>query len=284
MNPAGTYEFGSHGGLTNGQGAAHGRALGDHRTALAAAEGTPARRATSRSRPPSAHGHSLRTQDRHSLGRSSARDGLRLGDDLLATSSRLAPGWRMEQGASRVAGQTTKRRPDRLVVGRCRQCFGSSAFWGAKTGPNPTDRRKNGSKHHTITDANGIPLGVLLTGANRHDVTQLLPLIDAIPEVSGKVGPPRYRPDTVQGDRGYDSEPHRRALRELGIEPLLAKRNTAHGSGLGETRWVVERTLSWLHQFRRLRIRYEYRADIHEAFMAIGCCIICWRFLEKTFC
>ena len=114
-----------------------------------------------------------------------------------------------------------------------------------------------------ITDAKGIPLAAILTGANRHDVTQLLPLIEAIPPVRGKRGRPRRRPDQVQGDRGYDSEPHRQTLRALGVIPVIAKRFTEHGSGLGVHRWVVERTLAWLHQFRRLRIRYERRADIH---------------------
>src|SRR5436190_12495088 len=80
---------------------------------------------------------------------------------------------------------------------------------GRKTGPNPTDRRKLGSKHHLLTDAQGIPLAILLTGANRHDVTQLLPLLDSIPHVKGKVGAPRFRPERVQGDRAYDAEPHR---------------------------------------------------------------------------
>ena len=87
---------------------------------------------------------------------------------------------------------------------------------GEKTGPNPTDRRKLGSKHHLLTDAQGIPLATVLTGANRHDVTQLLPLIDKIPHVRGKVGAPRHRPKQVQGDRAYDSEPHRQALKKRG--------------------------------------------------------------------
>lgn len=116
-----------------------------------------------------------------------------------------------------------------------------------------------------------------LTSANRHDVTQLLPLVAAIPAVRGKVGHPRRRPQRVQGDRGYDSEPHRQALRARRIDPVLAKRRTPHGSGLGVHRWVVERTLSWLHQFRRLRVRYERRADIHEAFLSFACSLICWR-------
>jgi transposase len=85
---------------------------------------------------------------------------------------------------------------------------------GEKTGPNPTDRRKLGIKHHVIVDAHGIPLAMILTAANRHDVTQLLPLIRAIPDVPGKVGRPRHRPDSVLGDRAYDSEPHRKILKK----------------------------------------------------------------------
>ena len=118
-----------------------------------------------------------------------------------------------------------------------------------------------------------------VTGANAHDVTELLPLVDAVPAVAGKRGRPRRRPLRVQGDRAYDSGPHRQALRRRGIAPVLAKRNTEHGSGLGVYRWVVERTISWLHQMRRLRTRYERRADIHEAFLTLGCIVVCGHFL-----
>lgn len=115
-------------------------------------------------------------------------------------------------------------------------------------------------------------------------MTQLLPLVDAIPPIAGKPGRPRRRPEKVQGDRAYDSQPHRRQLRRRGIEPVLAKRNTDHGSGLGIYRWVAERTLSWLHQYRRLRIRYERRDDIHEAFLTLGCIVICFKCLLASFC
>ena len=128
-------------------------------------------------------------------------------------------------------------------------------------------------------DANGIPLATILTGANRHDVTQLQALVEAIPPVRGKVGRPRHRPEILLGDRGYDSQAQREWLRARGIEPWLAKRNVPHGSGLGVDRWVVERTLAWLHQFRRLRCRYERRDDMHEAFMTLGCILICYRSL-----
>ena len=111
-----------------------------------------------------------------------------------------------------------------------------------------------------------------------------MPLVEAIPPVRGRRGRPWRRPEEVIGDRAYDSEPHRRRLRALGIEPNLARRGTAHGSGLGVYRWVVERTIAWLHRNRRLRVRYERRADIHEAFLTIGCILICWNFLKRWFC
>ena len=155
---------------------------------------------------------------------------------------------------------------------------------GPKTGPNPTDRAKLGSKHHVITDATGIPLAATLTAANVNDIEELNSLIESIPHVHGKPGPPRRKPKRVQGDRGYDSEPHRRSLREQGITPVLAKRNTEHGSGLGVFRWVVERTLAWLHRYRRLRTRYERRDDIHEAFMTLGEAMICWYYVRMAFC
>ena len=83
------------------------------------------------------------------------------------------------------------------------------------------------------------------------------------------------------GDRGYDAEAIRQGLLDRGIVPFLAKRNTDHGSGLGRWRWVVERTFAWLNQFRRLRVRYEKRADIHQAFMYLGCALTCWKALER---
>jgi transposase len=155
----------------------------------------------------------------------------------------------------------------------------ASCFWGAQTGPNPTDRAKLGSKGHLICDNQGIPLAIRLTGANLNDSKQAIALVDAIPPLQGMRGRPRHRPDCLLGDRGYDAASIRQGLRDRGILPLLAMRNMEHGSGLGRWRWVVERSFAWLNQFRRLRVRYEKRADIHEAFLALGCILICWRFL-----
>jgi transposase len=127
-------------------------------------------------------------------------------------------------------------------------------------------------------------MAATLTGANRHDVTQLLPLVDAVSAVPGRRGRPRRRFRIVQGDRAYHSDPHRRALRARGSTPLLARRGAPHGSGLGKYRWPVERTLSWMHQDRRLRVRDERRDDIHEAFMELAEAMICWTRLHSEFC
>ncbi|WP_428832542.1 IS5 family transposase, partial [Amycolatopsis dongchuanensis] len=136
---------------------------------------------------------------------------------------------------------------------------------GNHTGPSPVDRRKSGSKHHLITDATGVPLAITLTGGHRNDVTQLIPLIDAVPPIRGLIGKPRRRPRRLYADRGYDHDKYRRLLRARGITPVIARRGVEHGSGLGTIRWPVERTFAWIKGFRRLRLRTERRADVHQA-------------------
>ena len=121
----------------------------------------------------------------------------------------------------------------------------------------------------------------LLTGGNRNDVTQLMPLIQDIPPVRGRRGRPRRRPDTVYADRAYDHDKYRKQVRAVGVTPVIARRGTEHGSGLGQYRWVVEQTFALLHWFRRLRIRWEIRDDIHEAFLRLACAIICLRRLTS---
>jgi transposase len=148
------------------------------------------------------------------------------------------------------------------------------------TGRSPVDRARQGSKHHLICDATGVPLAITLTGGQRNDVTQLLPLLDGVGPVAGKPGRPRQRAERLLADRGYDFDKYRRLLWQRGVKPVIARRGIEHGSGLGRERWVVERTFAWLHNFRRLRTRYERRAELHEAFMQLGCAVICQRMLN----
>ncbi|MER5838789.1 IS5 family transposase [Streptomyces prasinus] len=154
---------------------------------------------------------------------------------------------------------------------------------GDHVGPSPVERARPGSKHHLIIDRNGTPLAVTLTGGNRHDVTQLLPLVDTVPLIRGLRGRPRRWPRRLYADRGYDFDKYRRQLWKRGIKPMIARRGIAHGSGLGKVHWVVERAFAWLHQFKRLRIRYEHRADLHQGLLELTCSIICLRRLSRSF-
>ncbi|MGW0272832.1 transposase, partial [Streptomyces sp. NPDC003284] len=97
-------------------------------------------------------------------------------------------------------------------------------------------------------------------------------------------GRPRQRPvavGAVLAGRGYDHDKYRKQVWAIGITPVIARRGTEHGSGLGVRRWVVEQSFALLHRFRRLRIRWEIRDDIHEAFLSLACSIICWRRLRN---
>jgi transposase len=154
---------------------------------------------------------------------------------------------------------------------------------GSQTGPSPVDRDKPGSKMHQITDAQGVPLATRMTPANVNEVDELVPLVDAVPPRAGQIGHPRRYPDKVQGDRAYQSAAHEQELRERHIEPVLAHRRTKHGSGLGQFRWFIERTLSWFKQCRRLRIRYERHAGFYYAFWKLASALICFRILTSGF-
>jgi transposase len=103
-----------------------------------------------------------------------------------------------------------------------------------------------------------------------------------VPPVRGRPGRPRRRPERLLADRGYDHDKYRRLVSKLGVTPVIARRQSGHGSGLGRDRWVVERTFAWLHNRRRLLLRTDRRDDIHESFLALACCLICWRQLETS--
>ena len=119
-----------------------------------------------------------------------------------------------------------------------------------------------------------------LTGANVHDSKVLAELVDSIVPVRGKRGRPRKRPGKLHADKGYDFPGCRGFLRGRGIRPRIARRGVKTSEKLGRHRWVVERTLAWLARYRRLTIRYERRADIHEAFLLLACSLVCFNRLR----
>jgi len=151
---------------------------------------------------------------------------------------------------------------------------------GERTGPNPTDRRKKGSKHTVLVDERGTPLVILTCGSHVSDHCQILPAVLAFPRIRGKPGAPRTRPRKLYADCGYDSAAARAILRWLGIKAVIAQRNREHGSGLGKVRWVVERSISWLKGMRRMQRRYDRLAMMPLAWNALAASVMCFRLLE----
>jgi IS5 family transposase len=125
---------------------------------------------------------------------------------------------------------------------------------------------------------------VTLSAANMHDSKLLELTLDAIAPLRqprGGRGRPRHRPAKLHADKGYDFPRCRSACRTRGIVPRIARRGIDSSERLGRHRWVVERTLAWLNRYRRLTVRYERRADLHQAFLSLGCALICWQALNR---
>jgi hypothetical protein len=129
-----------------------------------------------------------------------------------------------------------------------------------------------------MVDRAGVPLACRVSAANAHDVTMLLATVAACP--LARYGAAGKRPRQLYADRAYDSDPHEGVLRWVGIDPRFAQRGQPHGSGLGQYRYVVERTIAAVHQNRRLKVRYERRGDIHQAFLTLACIKVCWYRLD----
>jgi IS5 family transposase len=132
-----------------------------------------------------------------------------------------------------------------------------------------------------MVDREGIPLCVIHSAANVHDSKVLEEAVDAISPIRKPRGRPRKRPKKLHAEKGYDFPRCRQALRKRGIIARIARRGIESSERLGTYRWAVERTLSWINRFRRLKVRYERREDIHQAFLDLGCALICWRYVQR---
>jgi transposase len=134
-----------------------------------------------------------------------------------------------------------------------------------------------------VVDRQGIPLAVGITGANRPDDTVFAALVDAVEPIQQPRGRPRQRPQNLHADKGYDDPHCRQTLRQRGIQARIARKGQESKTRLGRYRWVAERTLAWLNRFRRLPIRDERRDDLHQAFLDLGCALICLHALAGRF-
>ncbi|MFE9889268.1 IS5 family transposase [Streptomyces scopuliridis] len=152
---------------------------------------------------------------------------------------------------------------------------------GSLTGPNPVDRGKKGSKLHVLSDAQGIPLAVAVSGANMHDSLALKPLIRGIPAVRSRRGPRRRRPVKLRADKAYFSAEHLAWLRERGLVARIARAGIESGERLGRHRWKIERSIAWLFGYRRLTVRYERKGSHFLAFLGLAAALTCYKKLAK---
>jgi len=135
-----------------------------------------------------------------------------------------------------------------------------------------------------VADRRGVPLAAFSTAATVNEGTVPARLVDAIPPLRRphrKPGRPRRRPAKLHADKAYASRANRALLRRRHITPRIARRGVEPGARLGRYRWVVERDFAWLHRNRRLLVRYERYPELHDAFLDLGCALICWRFIER---
>ena len=136
-----------------------------------------------------------------------------------------------------------------------------------------------GCKRHLIVDADDVPLVVMTTPANVNDEVMLPPLLGAMPAVRGPRGRPRRKPGMIFGDRAYGTAAMIALVVSLGVGCFLARRNSReHGSGLGQFRYVVERSLANFSQFKRIAMCHERKPEHWQALNEIAaCCLVATR-------
>lgn len=154
-------------------------------------------------------------------------------------------------------------------------------FGGDATGPNPTDRAKKGTKRSMLCEGHGVPLAVVVDGANRTDMKLLAHTIEAI--VIERPTPTPERPQGMCLDTGFDYAVIREQLQAYGyvahIRPMGEDRAQARRLDPSKTprRWVVERLHSWINRSRRLLVRWEKLATTYRAFLHLACALICFQ-------
>jgi transposase len=151
---------------------------------------------------------------------------------------------------------------------------------GEKTGPNPTDRAKKGVKRSLLTEAKGVPIGLAIDGANRHDSKMVAATIQSIPVERPE--PTEQEPQGMPLDKAYDSDEVRDLVKEFDYTAHIRARGEEaqaikHEAGFKACRWVVERTHSWMNRFRRILVRWEKKPDNFFGLLHFVCAIITFR-------
>ena len=158
-------------------------------------------------------------------------------------------------------------------------CITKAPLGGEATGRNPTDRGKQGTKRHLLTEGAGLPIGLVVTGANRHDKTQVEAVLESL--LFGLPVPDAATAQHFCGDKGYDYDDIRSLISFWGYTAHIKSRGEEEQAlqvpGYRARRWVCERTHSWMNRFRRLLIRWEKKVENYLAFLHLVCAFIVWR-------
>jgi len=153
---------------------------------------------------------------------------------------------------------------------------------GKKTGPTPTDRGKGGVKRSLLTEAQGIPVGLVLEGANRHDMKLTESILQSLPPAAEAARQAQVAAGSELGlclDAGYDYAQVRAVVSAFGYTAHIRPRGEeaqAKKAGHKARRWVVERTHSWLNRFRHLLIRWAKKPENYLAMLHFACARITW--------
>jgi putative transposase len=158
-------------------------------------------------------------------------------------------------------------------------CMTKAPLGGEKTGKNPTDRAKQGAKRSLLVEANGIPVGLAVEGANRNDMKLTRQTLESIPADANRPEPTAEQPQGLCLDKGYDYDEVREIVKEFGFTAHIRARGEEaqeikRKAGTKARRWVVERTHSWMNRFRGILIRWSKKAEnyialLHMAFAFI---------------
>jgi IS5 family transposase len=109
-------------------------------------------------------------------------------------------------------------------------------------------------------------------------------MLELVEPIKGRRGRPRVRPEKLHADKAYDIPRCHAYLKQRGILDRIARKGIESSDKLGRHRWVAERSIAWLFQFRRLQIRWERRDELYQAFLDLACAIICFRAIKPGFC
>lgn len=146
-------------------------------------------------------------------------------------------------------------------------CSVRAKHGGDLTGPNPTDRGKQGTKYHIVVSTEGWPLGAVASAANVND-TKMFPELLRLALVVG------VAISRILADAGYDSADNRWLCLREGIQPVIRHKGTDHGSGLGVTRSIVENVNAWLLNNKRLDRRHDRSASVIQSLLTTACIFV----------